>query len=75
MPTEHRINENTIRIVDDDGRESRVYREAEGLLAPFTPDECIEVAVHDLDGTTRAYEYDDSLLATILHGNKGALKE
>lgn len=58
MSEKHWVDDNHYRIVSDDGRTSRLY-EADGGL--FGPDTCVEVADHDTDGTTVAYEPTDPL--------------
>lgn len=64
------IDEDHYRVTFDDGKTSRVYEKG-GL---FGPDKCIEVADHHADETTTAYEYDGSLLGSLLDGGRGKKK-
>lgn len=58
MSEKVRVDDNHYRIVEDDGKTSRLYETDGGL---FGPDTCVEVADHHPDGTTTAYEPTDPL--------------
>ncbi len=67
----HWIDKNHYREVSDDGETSYVYKANNDL---FFPDPCVEIAKHHSDGTTTAYEYDNSIFGSIFHGSRGDKK-
>jgi len=57
------------RETNSDGSKSYLY-ETNGLTK-----NCVEIAEHNhKDGTTKAYEVDNSILGSLLHGSKGKEK-
>ena len=71
MKEKHWVDDNHYRTVSDDGKESYLY---EANTNPFVPDKCIEIAEHHSDGTTDAYEADNSVYASLFWGGKGKKK-
>lgn len=65
------VDDNTYRVTSDDGKRSWLY-ESDGN--PLSPDVCTEVADHNEDGTTDAYEYDGGIFADLFFGSKGSKK-
>jgi len=59
------VDENHYRETSDDGRRSYLY-ETNGFVSNLE-----EVADHHKDGTTDAYEADNSILGCLFHGSKG----
>jgi hypothetical protein len=51
------VDKDHYRVTSDDSRTSYLYKADGGL---FGPDTCEEVAEHHSDGTTDAYEHDNS---------------
>ena len=66
----HWVDKDHYRVVSGDGTRSWLYKADGGMLGWDT---CVEVATHSGD-TTRAYEYDGSLIGELLHGNRGKPK-
>jgi hypothetical protein len=62
------VDKNHFRVVSDDGRRSWLY-ETDGWT-----DTCIEVADHHPDGTTDAYEADNSVVGQLFWDGKGRHK-
>ena len=65
MAEKNWVDNEHYRVVSDDGKTSYLYKADGGL---FHPDSCIEIAEHHEDGTTDAYEVDNSILGGLLHG-------
>ncbi len=65
-----------VREVDDDGRASRLYEYDGSILSDLYDHkgDLVELADHDRHGNTKAYEADNSVLATLLAGGYGAQK-
>lgn len=66
-----------VRETIDDGRTSRLYEYDDTLLGHILHDdkgECVEVAVHDPNGTTTAHEHDGSFIGEVFHGGRGEEK-
>ncbi len=62
------------RVTSDDGGSSWLYEHDSGQVFGSGRDRCVEVADHNDDGTTDAYEYEGGFLAELFDGNKGAKK-
>ena len=65
-----------IRDVSDDGRSSELYTVRTGLSALIFGErkDRVEIADHNLDGTTTAYEASDSFWDRTFHGGRGREK-
>ncbi len=63
------VDDDHFRIVTDDGRMSWLY-EKDGNF-----DRCIEVAEHNQDGTTDAWEYDNGTIVNFLFNNSKGEKK
>lgn len=59
MSDKHWVDEDHYRTVSEDGHTSYLFKADGGA---FFPDTCQEVAEHHSDGTTQAYEPDNSVL-------------
>lgn len=70
MPKKSQVDKHHYRVVSDDKRTSYLY-EYGGLISP---DRCVEIAEHHKNGTTDAYEVDNSIVGLFLYGGKGAKK-
>jgi hypothetical protein len=68
MARESWVDKNHFRRTSDDGRTSYLYR-TDGWF-----DYCEEIAEHHPDGTTDAYEVDDSILGQLFGSGKGSHK-
>ena len=62
------VDENHYRETSDDGRRSYLYKTGGGFS------DLEEVADHHEDGTTDAYEPDNSIIGSLFHGSKGKHK-
>ena len=62
------VDKNHYRSTSDDKTKSYLYK-ADGLNS-----KCVEIADHHKDGTTTAYEHDDSIIGQLFHGGKGKKK-
>lgn len=71
MAEKHWIDANHYRVVSEDGKTSWVY-EADGSL--FGTDTCIEVADHNIDGTTTAHNYEYGIMNSLTNGGRGDKK-
>ncbi len=67
----HWVDENHYRTVDDDGKRSYLYKNDGDF---FFPDTCIEISVHNRDGTTDAYEPDTTIIGVFLNDCLGTKK-
>ena len=65
MAEKHWVDSDHYRVVSEDGRESWLYEADGGLVHPDT---CIEKADHAEDGTTTAYEADNSVIGQLFFG-------
>jgi hypothetical protein len=75
MAEKHWVDRTHYREVSKDGRESYLYEADTSVLGSLLgTDRCVEVADHNPDGTTDAYEYDGSILGSLFHGGRGAHK-
>lgn len=68
MAKEKWVDKSHVRRTTDDGRKSYLY-ETNGLSK-----KCVEVADHHPDGTTTAYECDNSIIGQLFFGGKGKKK-
>ena len=59
------VDDNHYRETSDDGRRSYLW-ESNGWSSNLE-----EVAEHHKDGTTDAYEADNSIIGSVFHGSKG----
>ena len=69
MSKRSRVDSNHVRVTSDDGRRSYLYE-----VDALGPDVCKEVADHHKDGTTTAYEADNSFVGALFWGGKGRRK-
>lgn len=65
------VDDNHYRTVSEDGTKSWLFEVSDSL---FTPDPCIEVAHHNSDGTTDAWDYDSSFLSSLFKDSRGEKK-
>lgn len=66
-----------IRETTNDGTRSYLYKADHSVIGALLhggKGECIEVADHHKDGTTRAYEADTSVIGQLFWGAKGKEK-
>jgi hypothetical protein len=62
------VDKTHYRETTEDGRKSYLYETNE------LTSHCEEIADHHKDGTTDAYEVDDSIIGQLLYGGKGKHK-
>ncbi|MGV3661090.1 MAG: hypothetical protein ACO1TE_12960 [Prosthecobacter sp.] len=75
MSEKHWVDDKHYRLVSDDGKKSWLMESSPKILGIGPPDIPLEVSEHHSDGTTDAYEYDGSLVGSLVFGNKGRKKQ
>ena len=71
MSEKHWVDDDHYRMVDSDGKTSWLYKADGGV---FSQDSVVERADHHEDGSTTAYEIDNSFLGGLFGGFRGKEK-
>lgn len=71
MADKHWVDSEHYRTVSEDGTKSWLFKADGGL---FGQDSCIERADHHSDGTTSAYEPDNSVFGVFFNDGRGTEK-